>query len=116
LGVKVWVANVVQPNVTTLGSDVVTASFFAGESDGSVHLFGNPTAIVTFSHPVNLVVGNSPAIYVMEGNSFGYVASSGGVISETGPLPIGPPAELLVGPGGVPVIVEQNGRLDVMAI
>jgi hypothetical protein len=98
----------------SVGTDVPggTSAYF-GDSDGTVKV--GVTTVATFSHAIENVVATSSSIFVYENGGFFGVSGSSGTF-ESAPLPIGSVVEVVTGVNRVPMLVEQDGILDVMAI
>jgi hypothetical protein len=103
------------PGAIGVGTNATSPSVgYYGDQDGTVKIIGGAT-VATFSHPVEDVVGSESAIYAAEsGRIFGAAVASGRY--ETAPLPVGNVVEVVTGVGGVPMLVESDGTLDVMGM
>ena len=99
----------------TVGSNVaVPGAGYYGNADGTVSVIGGST-VASFSHAVENVVGYGSSIYAFENGSIFGVSNASGTF-ESAPLPIGSVVDVVTGVGGVPMLVEQDGTLDVIGI
>ena len=111
---RVYVSGAAVSGAISVGADPTNPiAVYFGDFDGTVKL--GTTTVATFSHPVENVLGNGTSVYVYESNGVFGVSGPSGTF-ESLALPIGTVLEVVPGVGGVPMLVETNGTLDVMGI